>query len=69
MQRSKATIQDDALRTWKTLNDHLRSADEAECRRLLTLEKRGRKRKVTLERIFSRLNKVRGQKERSRLML
>lgn len=56
---------DPILRTWKGLNEHLHTADEAECQRLLKCELKGpRKSKTIMLRIHSRLNLVRAQRER-----
>lgn len=55
---------DPVLQTWSGLNEHLLQADEAECKRLLALELRGRRRRVIALRIHSRLNFVRAQSER-----
>jgi hypothetical protein len=53
--------------TWRALNDLLRDADEKTCRKLLTKERRGYKRKRFIARIFSRLNKARADRERKEL--
>lgn len=56
-----------ALKSWGALNKALHSADEAECRRLLRLERRWKGRKVFLFRIYGRLNRVRAARERKAL--
>lgn len=59
---------DEILRSWKGLNEHLTTADESECERLLKLELKGpRKSKTILYRIHSRLNIVRAHRERAEL--
>ena len=55
------------LRTWLLLNDAMQEADEAECQRLLKVELKGKRRKLFLLRIHSRLNKVRADRERAEL--
>lgn len=55
------------LRTWLLLNDAMQEADEAECQRLLKAELKGKRRKLFLLRIHSRLNKVRADRERAEL--
>jgi len=57
----------EALSTWIRLNDELRDADEAECRMLLELELKGRRRSQFIKRIHSRLTRVRRQRERHEL--
>jgi len=64
----KKTVADPALRTWRDLNDAIRDASEADCERLLKLEKAGRKRQQFVMRIFSRLNRVRADRERQDLL-
>jgi hypothetical protein len=56
-----------ALRSWTALNDAVRDADEDTCRALLKEELGGRKRKQFVKRIYSRLNKVRADRERAEL--
>ncbi len=55
------------VRTWLELNDILRNADEALCKKLLKEELTGRKRKMFASRIHSRLNKARADREREEL--
>lgn len=56
-----------ALQTWIGLNDHIRTADEDECSRLLAAEKAGKNRRTFVHRIFCRLNRVRAERERKEL--
>lgn len=63
----KAPISEPALLTWIALNEHMRTASEEECRRLLTIEAAGRARKKFMQRLHSRLNRVRAQRERDEL--
>ena len=58
---------DEVLKTWKALNDVLRSAKEPACRVLLDAELDGKRRLMFLLRIHSRINKVRADQERSEL--
>lgn len=60
-------IKNAALATWIDLNAHLRKADEKICRMLLKEEKAGRNRHQFVVRIYSRLNRVRAQRERREL--
>lgn len=55
-------------RDWKDLNDQLREADEEQCKKLLKDEQKGKNRRTFLLRIHSRLNKVRADKERQKLI-
>lgn len=59
-----------ALDTWQGLVRMITSADEAQCRRLLSLEKKrqGGPRKMFLLRVHSRLNYVRAHAERDGLL-
>lgn len=52
---------------WKKLNDLLRDADEAVCKKMLADEQAGEKRPTYIKRIHSRLNKVRADRERKEL--
>lgn len=56
-------IQEVPLKTWGLLNEHLRTADEKECRRLLAIEQKGCKRKRVIMRIYSRINRTRRVRE------
>jgi hypothetical protein len=56
-----------ALTSWVSLNDDLRTADEARCRELLEAEQKGRCRTMFIRRIYSRLNRVRAARERQEL--
>lgn len=56
-----------ALRSWNTLNDAVRGADEATCEALLKEELKGKRRKQFIKRIHSRLNKARADRERAEL--
>lgn len=64
---SKPQIKNATLRSWVALNDKLRDADEAACQQLLDEELAGRRRKKFIERIHSRLNRVRAARERAEL--
>ncbi len=66
--KTKATITHPALATWVALQPVLRTADEALCEELLAKEKNGRNRRLFVLRIFSRLNRVRGQRERREVL-
>lgn len=57
----------EALTTWTKLNDVLRDADEATCRKLVEAEMKGEKRVQYVLRIHSRINKVRAARERLEL--
>lgn len=63
----KKPVANPVLRTWPALNEALRLADEQLCQRLLKEELQGRKRKMFIKRIHSRLNKVRADRERAEL--
>lgn len=63
----KKTIKTPELRSWISLNDKLRGADEMMCQALLKEELKGRNRKAFVKRIHSRLNKVRADRERIEL--
>jgi hypothetical protein len=63
----KKLVTNPVLRTWPALNEALRLADEQLCQRLLKEELQGRKRKMFVKRIHSRLNKVRADRERAEL--
>jgi hypothetical protein len=63
----KKQITCDALRTWVGLNEVMRTASEETCRHLLRVEKLGRRRQQFLRRIYSRLNRVRADRERAEL--
>lgn len=65
----KKQVSEPALQTWLGLNDALRDADVAQCRRLLRLEQQGRARRQFIRRIHSRLNKARADQERVELGL
>jgi hypothetical protein len=59
---------DEILRTWKGLNEYLKTAGESECERLIKLETKGpRNSRTILLRIHSRLNIVRAHRERTEL--
>jgi len=63
----KKEIKNTALKSWIGLNDFLPTADEAVCKQLLREEMKGRSRESFLNRIHSRLNKVRADRERAEL--
>lgn len=54
--------------TWSDLNDALRTADESKCWELLEIEKANGCRVPFLLRIFGKANKLRTERERSKLM-
>jgi hypothetical protein len=55
--------------TWLELNDILREADEGTCARLLKEEQRRKSPRIEyLRRIYSRLNRVRADRERKELV-
>ena len=58
---------DETLSTWDLLNEVVRVADEATCRRLLKAEMAGKRRQQFVLRIHSRLNRMRAAKERQDL--
>jgi hypothetical protein len=58
---------EEALRSWPNLVEAARDADEATARRLLAAELRGRRRKVFVRRLQSRLNRTRALRERADL--
>lgn len=55
------------LRSKRTLDKFARTATEADCEKLLELEKAGRARPSLIERIHSRLNRMRRERERREL--
>lgn len=57
----------EALTNWVTLNRFVKDATEEECEQLLEMEFNGRARKLFVNRIHSRLNKVRAERERREL--
>lgn len=57
----------EALKNWVTLNQFVKDATEKECEELLEMELEGRARKLFVNRIHSRLNKVRAERERREL--
>ena len=63
----KKPVENPSLQTWMILNESLKNADEAKCRKLLADELAGRKRRQFIRRIHSRLNKARADKERQDL--
>lgn len=64
----KIPVKNPALQSWDALNDALRGAGEDVCSKLLKEEQRGRQRKKFLQRIHSRLNKARADRERVELV-
>lgn len=56
------------LATWIELNAALMAGDLALAERLLKAEKAGKKRKMFLLRIHSRINKLRADAERAKLL-
>lgn len=58
-----------SLGSWNALNQTLmRTTDEAALRRLLATEQNGANRLTFVKRIYSRLNKVRADRERRELL-
>jgi len=55
------------LRNWASLNDALMNGDEKLARLLLAMEQAGEKRVTFLNRIYSRINKLRADRERGAL--
>lgn len=64
----KRAIKNPALQSWAALNEAVRGMGEEGCTRLLREERRGRARKKFLQRIHSRLNKARADRERAELV-
>lgn len=58
---------EEALISWVTLNRFVKDATEEECEQLLEMELGGRARRLFVNRIHSRLNKVRAERERREL--
>lgn len=65
--RKKIPVTEPILRTWIRLNDYVRKASEVECEELLKVERAGRRRKMFILRIHSRLNRLRRERERKEL--
>ena len=63
----KPPVENPALRSWVSLNDAIRKADEDRCNDLLQEELAGRRRRQFIMRIHSRINKVRADRERLEL--
>ena len=64
----KKPIKEEALLSWTALNQALMSSeDEYECYRLIRVERKGRRRRQFILRIYSRLNKLRADRERREL--
>lgn len=57
---------DEALSTWKSLNEELQKDEmtEEECLRLLNIERKGQRRLQFMLRLFGRYNKLRAERER-----
>lgn len=64
---TKKPVKNPVLQTWVALNEAIMGMGEADCKRLLKEEQRGRCRQQFLRRIHSRLNKVRADREREEL--
>lgn len=65
---TKKPVKNPDLQTWVGLNEAVMNCtDEAKLQKLLTEELKGRKRKKFLERIHSRINKLRAERERAEL--
>jgi hypothetical protein len=65
----KKTDIEKTLKTWKSLNEVVLTADETTCRMLIEEEIKGRKREQFIMRLFSRYNRVRAARERCELRL
>ncbi len=63
----KKPVANPILQTWINLNDAILEASEEECQKLLKEEMTGRRRKMFVRRIHSRLNRLRGQRERKEM--
>jgi hypothetical protein len=64
----KKSVTNPALQSWVSLNDTVMNlTDEDELKKLLREELKGRKRKKFAERIHSRINKLRAEREREEL--
>jgi hypothetical protein len=64
----KKAVTNPALQSWVSLNDTVMNlTDEDELKKLLREELKGRKRKKFVERIHSRINKLRAEREREEL--
>lgn len=61
------TATQDMLRNWANLNDALMNGDEKLARLLLAMEQAGEKRITFINRIYSRINKLRADRERGAL--
>lgn len=57
----------DMLKNWASLNDALMNGDEKLARLLLAMEQTGEKRTTFVNRIYSRINKLRADRERGAL--
>lgn len=66
---NKKPIKNPVLQTWDGLNEALRSIDdEKTVKSLIREEQRGRARQQFLLRLHSRLNKLRADRERKKLL-
>lgn len=57
----------DTLRTWRTMDAVVMTADEPTLRDLLEAEKTGKGRRLFLQRIYGRLSRVRAKREAAEL--
>lgn len=57
----------DMLKNWASLNKALMDGDEKLARLLLAMEQAGEKRVTFINRIYSRINKLRADRERGQL--
>lgn len=62
-------MQHAALKSWKYLNDYLRTANEEECRLLLEAERKTTKRMNFMLRIHAKFNVLRAERERRELVV
>lgn len=60
-------MEKDVLKSWRELNQFIRTATENQCNELLDKEKSTLNRRLFIRRIHSRLNKVRADRERREL--
>ena len=67
MKQPKKAITNPALLTWVSLNEIIIDANEEECEMLLKEELEGRARRQFVRRIHSRMNRLRGRREKLEL--
>lgn len=59
---------EEMLRNWDTLQEYLRSATEADCERIMNMERRSANRHTFIMRIHARINRLRARRERGDLL-